>query len=87
MNESTNNPLNDFLNQAEEELENNLFAPIPFPSQPEPAGAAVPVPPPVPAPQAPARGNPGNPGDSAGADAVTGSNAFNHASPADAYIR
>ena len=54
MNESTNNPLNDFLNQAEEEPENNLFAPIPFPSQPEPAGAAVPVPPPVPAPQAPA---------------------------------
>ena len=54
MSESTNNPLNDFLNQAEEESENSLFAPIPFPSQPEPAGAAVPVPPPVPAPQAPA---------------------------------
>ena len=34
MNESTNNPLNDFLNQAEEEPENNLFAPIPYPSQP-----------------------------------------------------
>lgn len=32
MNESTNNPLNDFLNQAEEEPENNLFAPIPFPA-------------------------------------------------------
>ena len=54
MSESTNNPLNDFLNQAEEESEDSLFAPIPFPSQPEPAGAAVPVPPPVPAPQAPA---------------------------------
>jgi len=54
MSESTNNPLNDFLNQAEEESENSLFAPISFPSQPEPAGATVPVPPPVPAPQAPA---------------------------------
>ena len=54
MSESTNNPLNDFLNQAEEEPENSLFAPISFPSQPEPAGAAVPVPPSVPAPQAPA---------------------------------
>ena len=61
MNESTNNPLNDFLNQAEEEPENNLFAPSPFPSQPEPAGAAVPVPPPVPAPQAPAAEMPGIP--------------------------
>ena len=61
MNESTNNPLNDFLNQAEEEPENNLFAPIPFPSQPEPAGAAVPVPPPVPATQAPAAEMPGIP--------------------------
>lgn len=61
MNESANNPLNDFLNQAEEEPENNLFAPIPFPSQPEPAGAAVPVPPPVPATQAPAAEMPGIP--------------------------
>lgn len=87
MNESTNNPLNDFLNQAEEEPENNLFAPISFPSQPEPAGAAVPVPPPVPAPQAPAaemrefrRFRPVQ-------TPTTGSNAFNHASPADAYTR
>ena len=42
MSESTNNPLNDFLNQAEEESENSLFAPIPFPDQPEPAGAVEP---------------------------------------------
>lgn len=87
MNESTNNPLNDFLNQAEEEPENNLFAPIPFPSQPEPVGAAVPVPPPVPAPQAPAAEMPGIPAIPPGADASTGSNAFNHASPAEAYTQ
>ena len=84
MNESTNNPLNDFLNQAEEEPENNLFAPIPFPSQPEPAGCTRSA-----ARSSAAgarRGNAGNPGDSAGADASTGSNAFNHASPT-AYSR
>lgn len=86
MSESTNNPLNDFLNQAEEEPENSLFAPISFPSQPEPAGAAVPVPPSVPAPQAPAAEMPEIPAIPPGADAATGSNACNHASPA-AYTR
>ena len=84
MSESTNNPLNDFLNQAEEESEDSLFAPIPFPSQPEPAGAAVPA-------RSSAAGarceNAGNPGYSAGAGADTGSNAFSHASPAEACTR
>lgn len=86
MNESTNNPLNDFLNQAEEEPENNLFAPIPFPSQPEPAGAAVPVRRPFQRRRRPPRKCRKSPAYPAGADASTGSNAFNHASPA-AYSR
>lgn len=86
MNESTNNPLNDFLNQAEEEPENNLFAPISFPSRRNRPERLYPSRRPFRAAGA-RRGNAGNSGDSAGADADTGSNAFNHASPADAYTR
>lgn len=86
MNESTNNPLNDFLNQAEEEPENNLFAPIPFPSQPGTGRGGCTRPAARSSAAGARRGNAGNPGYPAGADASTGSNAFNHASPA-AYSR